>query len=94
MVCGKLFQHGGVVCVKTPALGDQPAVEKRAPLQLQPVEQIAGEESCQRLQPLHIKRSDPLRGGMADLQRIDMAAFEIERDRIAWGDDPTPVRRV
>ena len=94
MVYGKLFQHGGVACVKTAALGDQPAVEKRAALELQPVEQIAGEQSCQRLQLLHVERADPLRGGTADLQRIDKAAVEIERDRIALCRDPAPVRRV
>ncbi len=44
----KLFQHGGVACVKTAALGGKPAVEKRAAFELQPVEQIAGEMSGQR----------------------------------------------
>ena len=83
MVCGKVFQHGGVAGMKTAALGDQPAVEKRAAFELQPVEQIAGKEFGQRPQPLNVKRADSLRGGAADLQRIDKAAVEIERDRIA-----------
>ena len=80
--------------VKTAALGDQPAVEKRAALELQPVEQIAGKQPRQRSQSLNVKRVDPLRGGTTDLQRIDKAAVEIERDRIALRADTAPVRRV
>src|SRR4051794_29970358 len=94
MVYGKMLQHGGVAGVKTAALGDHPAVEKRAALKHQPIEQIAGKKSGQRPQPLNVKRVDPLRGGAADLQRIDKAAVEIERDRIALCGDTAPVRRV
>ena len=81
----QVLQDGGVAGAEATPLRDQPAVEVRAAVDLQPIQEVTDEQPGQRSQPLRIERLDPRLGRAGDLDDIDEAAGKIERDRVAAG---------
>ena len=69
----QMFQYGRVAGPETAALRGQPIVEKRAAVDLQPLEEIADEQRRQRLQTLGIELFDSRGGRRRDIQRVDRA---------------------
>ncbi len=90
----QMLQEGGVAAAKAAALRDQPAVEQRTAVDLQSVEKVAREQRGQMPQPLGRERLDALPRRSGDLDRINEAVRQIERDGIPAGVDPTAVGLV
>ena len=80
---GQMLQQGRVAAAETASLGDQPAVELGAALDLQAVEEVAGEQGKQLAQPLGLEGVQALLRGTGDLDHVDGATVEIEGDGVA-----------
>ena len=92
--CGQVLQQRDVAAAKTAPLSDEPAVEDRVAVDLQPFEKVAGEQRGQRSQPLRSERLDALLGRAGDLDRIDEAVRQVEPDGVGGGVHPLPAGLV
>src|SRR5437763_1094094 len=74
----ELLEHGDMAGAKAPPLRQQPCLEMRAAVELEPFEKIAGKPPKQRTQPRRLERRDPRLHRMLYLQRVDRATRELE----------------
>src|SRR3546814_685913 len=84
----EVLQQRDMAAAKTTALCEEPGVENRTAVYLQPFEKIPGEQSGQRLQSRRRERLDALLGCAGDLDRIDEAIRKSKLDGIGAGVDP------
>ena len=92
-VCYEALQQRGMRAAQAAPLRREPAGKRRAALDLQALEKVAGEQRGQRSQPLRRDRLDVLRRP-GDLDRIDEAVREVEPDGVRLRLDPLPARLV
>src|SRR3546814_11960000 len=77
----EVLQQRDMAAAKTTALCEEPGVENRTAVYLQPFEKIPGEQSGQRLQSRRRERLDALLGCAGDLDRIDEAIRKRSEER-------------
>ncbi len=78
----EMLQDRRVAAAEATPLRQEPALEHRAAGNLQPVDEVAGEQPGQRSQPLHGKRPEPFLGRARHLDGIDEAVREVEPDGV------------
>jgi hypothetical protein len=87
-VIDQMRQHLGLETLEPAPLRHEPGIEPRAAVEREAVEKLAREavgHAAQRGQGLH---RDALHGDPVELQRIHMAAREVEAHRVALRPDP------
>src|SRR3546814_7772203 len=84
----EVLQQRDRAAAKTTAQCEEPGVENRTAVYLQPFEKIPGEQSGQRLQSRRRERLDALLGCAGDLDRIDEAIRKSKLAGIGAGVDP------
>jgi hypothetical protein len=77
-----------MACPEAAPLRDEPAMVIRTPVDLQPVEEVPDEQRGERSQPVRAERLDAHLSRAVDLDDIDEAVGQIERDCVAGGLDP------
>ena len=90
----QLAQHGDVHRPIAVALRGQPAGELRVAVDLHAVEQVAAEQVAQLGEPLARRLLEPRLHGPVDLERIDEAVGQVERDQVVAAGDHAPAIAV
>ncbi len=90
----QVLQDSDVGGAKPAALREQPAVEMRAAIDLQALQEVAGEQRGKPSQLLGGQLLDPIQHGAGDREDIDEAVAQVERHRVVTGLDPSPARLV
>src|SRR5262249_51232129 len=89
-----MLQQRGVAAAEPAPLGDQPAIELGAALDLMAIEEVARKQVRRCLQLRDSERLEALLRGAGDLDRIDKAAGKVERDGVTAGLDASLARLV
>ena len=87
-------QDGDVASSEAPSLGGQPGIEMRAAIDLEPFEEIAGEQPGERPQLFEAERLDSRIDRRRDVDRVHGTAFKTKRDPVVRRLDPSAVRFV